>query len=178
MKRMNGLVLCIMLLAGTGIVTTISEDASAGFCDRFSDESGKCESGMSAASGLPGFIAAKAAIGAGDGVRCKQAKADAKAQCNMKAGGSDPFKKGCEKAVKGLKCPDGGGGPECGNGMCESGEHFGNCPKDCPTCGNSKKDKGETWRNCPSDVKKPVKPDKDPCGDGTCDWENEDENLR
>lgn len=39
----------------------------------------------------------------------------------------------------------------CGDGTCNTGENYGNCPNDCRTCGNGICNTGETTSNCPSD---------------------------
>jgi hypothetical protein len=39
----------------------------------------------------------------------------------------------------------------CGDGICNIGETYGNCPNDCQTCGNGVCNTGETTTNCPSD---------------------------
>ena len=42
----------------------------------------------------------------------------------------------------------------CGNGICEEGEDYINCPEDCPAppvCGNGICEEGETEENCPED---------------------------
>lgn len=46
----------------------------------------------------------------------------------------------------------------CGNGSCDSGEDFLNCPSDCevPECGNSKCEISESYYTCPRDCEKPV----------------------
>lgn len=48
-----------------------------------------------------------------------------------------------------------GNGPVCGNGICETGETYENCPEDCdedgPICGNGICEEGETVQNCPED---------------------------
>jgi len=44
--------------------------------------------------------------------------------------------------------------PVCGNGICEEGEDYINCPEDCPAppvCGNGICEEGETEENCPED---------------------------
>lgn len=51
--------------------------------------------------------------------------------------------------------------PVCGNGICEPGEDWRNCPQDCakppekPICGNGICEVGEDWRTCPEDCPKP-----------------------
>ena len=58
--------------------------------------------------------------------------------------------------------------PSCGNGKCESGETYSNCPVDCPpsgpVCGNGTCESGETPSSCPSDCKSTTT-----CGNGQCD---------
>ena len=48
-----------------------------------------------------------------------------------------------------------GNGPVCGNGICEEGETYENCPEDCeeggPVCGNGVCEEGENAQNCPED---------------------------
>lgn len=39
----------------------------------------------------------------------------------------------------------------CGDGTCNTGENYGNCPNDCRTCGNGVCNTGETTSNCPND---------------------------
>jgi len=45
----------------------------------------------------------------------------------------------------------------CGNGVCEIGEDFLNCPSDCevPKCGNHMCELSENYLNCPKDCEKP-----------------------
>ncbi|MCH7704993.1 MAG: thrombospondin type 3 repeat-containing protein, partial [Planctomycetes bacterium] len=58
-------------------------------------------------------------------------------------------------------------GATCGDGACDAGEDFSNCPSDCaaPTCGDGVCDPGEDTTSCPADctVGGPA------CGDGVCD---------
>ncbi len=59
----------------------------------------------------------------------------------------------------------GGGGPECGNSSCETGEDCSSCPADCgacgPECGTSSCETGEDCSSCPADC--------GACGGGGCE---------
>ena len=69
------------------------------------------------------------------------------------------------------QCTGGGGGPVCGNGVCEPGEDSINCPQDCPPggfCGDGACDPaiGEDCNSCPEDCGPCTT-----CGNGVCEPE-------
>jgi tetratricopeptide (TPR) repeat protein len=95
----------------------------------------------------------------------KECKFYSKEEC-----GNDPCNLGgC--TLKDNKCVS--IGPLCGNGICEIGEDFVNCPNDCkplePVCGDGKCDESENCFSCKQDCGEcgPY------CGDGVC-GNNED----
>ena len=63
----------------------------------------------------------------------------------------------------------GGGGPSCGNGVCDPGENYISCPDDCPFsmfCGNGV---CESWENCSTcSIDCGSCPPSPYCGDGVC----------
>ncbi len=78
----------------------------------------------------------------------------------------------CEEGENPFNCPDDcdgpGGGPDCGDGVCEGPEPF-YCPEDCDgetECGNGECEQGENPFNCPDDCDGPGGGPE--CGDGVC----------
>jgi len=62
----------------------------------------------------------------------------------------------------------------CGNGACEEGEDYINCPQDCPpptipVCGNGVCETGEDYYTCPQDCPTQPEPPQPVCGNGRCE---------
>ncbi len=79
---------------------------------------------------------------------------------------------GLAEEVCGLDC---GGGPACGDGVCDIDEDCETCPADCgecppppPECGDGVCDINEDCETCPADCGECPPPPPE-CGDGVCD---------
>jgi hypothetical protein len=97
---------------------------------------------------------------------------DAK-DCTGRACGPDPVcSESCGQCEQGYVCNEDGKcvySPSCGNGQCDLGETYCNCPSDCQIqCGDGCCSTGETLQNCPADCECVPDCTGKECGDDGC----------